>query len=91
MRIFNKKIKPRPKGIKKRVRDQHGKRKTIRLYKHVPKKCSVPRQICIRCRVNRIPKLMRKQYEAKVCRDCEIISQKTHGYDLVKATGPCTK
>lgn len=48
-----------------------GKWVTFRKYKAIPKGCSVPRQICIVCREERIHKLS-PNYSSKVCKDCAL-------------------
>lgn len=45
-----------------------------RKYKTLPRGCSVPRQICIRCRIE----VIRKNspcYEAKICKNCIDLSE----------------
>lgn len=65
---------PYPKNKKKgrmKVTDQKGKVKTIRVYKYLPKGCSTPKRICIKCLVVVIHKLD-KNYDSKICKECGI-------------------
>lgn len=49
---------------------ESGREKKIRLRSTVPKKCSSPRQICIKCTVQTIHKNS-KNYDSKICEKCE--------------------
>lgn len=42
----------------------------LTLCKNLPKKCSVPRRICIKC-LKTVIKKHSKEYESKVCKDCK--------------------
>ncbi len=57
-------------GAEVTMQDKFGNEKKIRLRKSVPKKCSTPRQICIKCTVSVIHKNS-KNYDLKICEDCE--------------------
>lgn len=69
MRQFTIGRKGKKRGGTITVKTEEGKTKTVRLYKNIPKGCSTPRQICIRCKKTRIPKNS-KLFENKVCEDC---------------------
>ena len=63
--------KKEKKGIVVKVKRPNGKIKTIRLYKNIPKGCSSPKRICIKCLVSVIHKLD-NNYESKICKDCTL-------------------
>jgi hypothetical protein len=52
-----------------RVRTHDGKEVIVRVHASIPKGCSVPRQLCIKCR-SRIHK-NDSRYEKRICRECE--------------------
>ena len=52
----------------------NGKTKKIRLHKCLPKGCSRPRRVCIKCLTNVIHKLD-KNYESKICKSCCGVAQ----------------
>jgi len=56
-------------GEKVTYKDQDGKTKSFRKHKGLPKGCSVPRQICIKC-LKKVIHKNDKRYESKVCKDC---------------------
>ena len=62
-------IKPKKKGKIVKLVTRRGKTKKIRLHKYIPKGCSSPRRVCIKCLVNVIHKLD-KHYESKICEEC---------------------
>lgn len=63
------KFKPRKPSKKIKATTHGGKPVTIRVHKGVPKGCSVPRQICIKCLKTKIEKRS-KLYDGKVCAAC---------------------
>jgi len=64
-------FKSKKKGRVVKIQTSKGKTKKIRLHKYLPKGCSTPRRVCIKCLVNVIHKLD-KNYESKICKQCEI-------------------
>lgn len=54
---------------RKRARTHDGKIITLKLHKRIPKKCSTPRQLCLKCR-RYIPKKDSPYYQQKICRKC---------------------
>ena len=66
---FQNKFKAKKKGRIVEIIKTNGKTKKIRLHKYIPKKCSSPRRICIKCLTSVIPKLD-KNYESKICKEC---------------------
>ena len=57
------------KGKTIQIIDRFGNSKTITLNKSVPRYCSVPRRICIKCLKNSIHK-NDLNYDIKICKDC---------------------
>lgn len=47
----------------------NGKKCSFRCYKKIPKKCSTPRQICVKCLISVIRK-NDKNYASKICKEC---------------------
>ena len=59
----------RPQGRLVELELESGKKKRVRLRKGIPKKCSTPRRICIKCLSTAIHKNSRF-YDSKVCEAC---------------------
>src|SRR3990172_13282518 len=54
----------------KATRQADGRKKKMRVRKATPKRCSVPWQVCIRCKRTRIHR-NDSRLKSKVCGDCE--------------------
>lgn len=65
--VFGK--KPRQGRIVKYV-NRHGHLAKLQLHKSIPRHCSVPRQVCIKCLVSVIHK-NDSNYQKKICKPCE--------------------
>lgn len=63
----------RPKGRLIQITESgSGKKKSVRLRKWIPKKCSNPKRICLSCQKNSIHKNS-KLYDLKICEDCHAV------------------
>ena len=62
--------KAKKQGRVIKIRTSKGKTKKIRLNKCLPKGCSTPRRVCVKCLVSVIHKLD-KNYDSKICKQCE--------------------
>lgn len=73
LRLSAKRYRPSPWGkLRATIKNARGKVVRLKLHRRVPKKCSVPRQLCLFCR-RRIHR-NDPRYKQKRCRECEASS-----------------
>ena len=58
------------RGRKVKVKSSSGKTKTVQLHKGLPKGCSSPKRICIKC-LKTVIRKNDKNYESKICKGCQ--------------------